>query len=285
MAGVPRPRVLLPLLLLLAACAAPRAAPLRVATWNVENLFDEEGEPWERPPASAQVERKLERLGAVLRELDADVVALQEVENLAILARLAAGPLAGAGYRAVLVEGDDPRGIDVGVLARAPVRRVIAHRGERDEGGAPLFSRDPLEVHLETGGRRLVLVTAHLVSKRDGPAKDGRRERQARRLREIVDRAAAADPAAVVVLAGDLNDLPASAPLAPLLGDGAWTDVAAWLAPGAAWTYVYRGRRERLDYVLVARRHEQLVSRVQAWALPRPQASDHRPIVVDLELR
>jgi endonuclease/exonuclease/phosphatase (EEP) superfamily protein YafD len=88
-----------------------------------------------------------------------------------------------------------------------------------------------------------------------------------------------------VLVAGDLNDVPASAPLAPLLGDGAWTDVGGWLAPDASWTYVYRGARQRLDYVLVARRDEGLVTSVRTFTLPRPPASDHRPIVVELELR
>ncbi|HEX7623549.1 MAG TPA: hypothetical protein VF400_08265, partial [Anaeromyxobacteraceae bacterium] len=102
------------LLIACLACVAPPASSddpaafpssLRVASWNVHDLFDEVDRT--SPPGEldtvlspAEVEAKLARTGAVLARLDADVILLQEVENLALLERLAAGPLAGAGYRA-----------------------------------------------------------------------------------------------------------------------------------------------------------------------------------------
>lgn len=53
----------------------------------------------------------------------ADIIALQEVENAAILERLRTEYLAGLGYRpAILVEGDDIRGIDVAFLAKLPLQ-------------------------------------------------------------------------------------------------------------------------------------------------------------------
>src|SRR5690606_30900931 len=53
-----------------------------------------------------------------------------EVENLGVLERLRTGYLADAGYRpAILVEGDDDRGIDVAFLTRLPVSgRPKLHR-------------------------------------------------------------------------------------------------------------------------------------------------------------
>jgi endonuclease/exonuclease/phosphatase family metal-dependent hydrolase len=276
----------------LTACAArleapPAAAPpaLRIATWNVQNLFDEVrdgGAPDETVPSAAVVARKLERLGAVLRDIDADIAILQEVENREVLARLAQGPLAGLQYRAFLVDGTDPRGIDVGVLSRVPLERYLVHRGP--PGTSPLFTRDPVEAHFRVAGREVVVVAAHLVSKRD-PAKDDRRARQAARLREIADRAARASPDALVVVAGDLNDGPSSAPLAPLLRDGEWVDAAARLPSDRSWTYLWRGARERLDYVLVARRDAARIARVEVWERVARSASDHRPIVLDVALR
>jgi len=59
-------------------------------------------------------------VAAVLEALDADAVLLQEVEDLPLLGRLALR----AGYpEARLLDGNDPRGIDVGLLSRLPVVR------------------------------------------------------------------------------------------------------------------------------------------------------------------
>jgi endonuclease/exonuclease/phosphatase family metal-dependent hydrolase len=54
----------------------------------------------------------------------ADIIALQEVENLSVLEELRTGYLADAGYRpAILIEGTDARGIDVAFLSRLPLAR------------------------------------------------------------------------------------------------------------------------------------------------------------------
>ncbi|MDH3645854.1 MAG: endonuclease/exonuclease/phosphatase family protein [Gammaproteobacteria bacterium] len=64
-----------------------------------------------------------------------DVVVLQEVENLSVLEQLRTGYLAGAGYRpAILLEGDDLRGIDVAFLSRLelagqPTLHSVTHAG------------------------------------------------------------------------------------------------------------------------------------------------------------
>lgn len=269
-------------LALVLACAGPRPPPapartLRLATWNVQNLFDEvpDGAQNETVSSPEVVEAKLTRLAGVLRALGADAIALQEVENEAVLVRLAAA--AGGGWGTCLVEGPDPRGIDVALITRARVERCLAHR----EDGA-LFSRPPLEVHVSAGGRPLVFLVAHLVSKID-PANDTRRTAQARRLRALADATAAREPGALVVIAGDLNDEAGSAPLAPLLADGAWEDAAARAPPDAAWTYAFKGHHERIDYLLVPRgTTARVVSAAAYGARGVRSASDHRPLVVEL---
>jgi endonuclease/exonuclease/phosphatase family metal-dependent hydrolase len=285
------------LLALLAGCGAdpasaarPPAAPrslLRVATWNVHDLFDEVDRT--SPPGEldtvlspAEVEAKLARLGRVLARADADVVVLEEVENLALLQRLAAGPLAGGGYAAYLVEGFDPRGIDVGVLSRAPVVRYVSHLEDRDVDGAHLWSRDCVEVHVGGAARPVVLLGNHLVSRLD-PAQDGRRARQAARVRAIADALRREDPARLVVVLGDLNDVAGSAALAPLLADGALLDVGAALAPDVAWTWSGGGARERIDYAAVPREDAAAVADAAVLAGDDvAAASDHRPLIVDL---
>lgn len=257
------------------------AAGVRVATWNVHDLFDAEDRLV--PPgdldlvlAPAEVDAKIEAVAAVLVRLDADLVLLQEVENAALLERLAAA----AGYPvARLVEGNDARGIDVAVLSRLPVRAYASHVRELGPDGRLLWPRDCVEAHADAGGRVLVVVGSHLSS---GLSDDGTRRRwQAARLREIADGVAAEDPSALVVAGGDLNDTPGSDALAPLLGDGAWMDpasreTATWLgASGSA----------RFDYLLVRAVAASAVS--AAWidaGADVARTSDHRPVVLDLRL-
>ncbi|GMR17226.1 MAG: endonuclease [Gammaproteobacteria bacterium] len=133
------------------------AAPVSIMTFNVENLFDnlhdagkddhtfwplqdkqtEEHqaacasigvERWRRQCldwdwSDAVVEQKLSVIAAAILQVNggrgADIVALQEVENLAILERLRNDYLASEGYRpAILNEGQDDRGIDVAFLSK-----------------------------------------------------------------------------------------------------------------------------------------------------------------------
>jgi endonuclease/exonuclease/phosphatase family metal-dependent hydrolase len=289
-------RLLLAFLLALLACTpaaenAPRAgrSMLRVVTWNVHDLFD--GVDRTTPPGDSdtvltqvEVEAKLARVGSVLARLDADVLVLQEVENLGLLERLAAGPLAAGGYRAFLREGFDPRGIDIGVLSRVPIADCVSHLDDRAPGGARLWSRDLIEVHLDIFERPVVLLVNHLVSRLD-PSEDGRRLLQAARAREVADQLRATAAWAVVLVLGDLNDLPDSAALRPLLGDGALADLGAGLPDGDAWTWSGGGARERIDYALLPREDVTLVTRVEVMSGPDiTAASDHRPLLVDLWL-
>ncbi|MGB8930479.1 MAG: endonuclease/exonuclease/phosphatase family protein, partial [Anaeromyxobacteraceae bacterium] len=225
---------------------------LRVATWNVHDLFDAvdrvypPGELDELPTAS-EAEAKLASVAAVAARVDADVLLLQEVENLALAEALASR----AGYpEAHLIEAFDPRGIDVAVLTRLPLERYVSHLGEVGPDGRPLWSRDCVEAHVAGGA--LVLVGTHLVSRLTDPGGE-RRQAQATRVRAIGDELLRSAPGALVLAGGDLNDEPASEPLAPLLADGGWVDPLADAGMGSHWTWLGLGGGARLDYLLVPR--------------------------------
>jgi endonuclease/exonuclease/phosphatase family metal-dependent hydrolase len=277
-------------ILLLAACAQPPpstdgpsrgAAVLRVVTWNVHDLFDAEDR--RDPPgeldlvlAPDEVDAKLAAVAAVLARIDADVVVLEEVETLALAEALAAR----AGYpEARLADGRDPRGIDVAALSRLPVAAYVSHAAEAGPDGLPLWPRDCVELHVRAGDRRVAVVASHLSS---ALSDDGtRRAQQATRMREIADGLAAGDAGALVLVAGDLNDAPDSPALAPLLGDGAWTDPL----PADAWTWSSGTRRDRLDYLLVPRAAAAALLAAGVDLGPdAAAASDHRPVVADLIL-
>ena len=133
-----------------------------VMTFNVENLFDTIDDPGKDDkahlPLSAKqsaahrnacalievnrwrdeclnldwnddiLEHKMTVLADTILQVNdgrgADIIALQEVENLAILERLRMDYLSAAGYLpAILIEGTDARGIDVAFLSRLPLAR------------------------------------------------------------------------------------------------------------------------------------------------------------------
>src|SRR5690606_28407380 len=116
-----------------------------------------------------------------IAEADADILCLQEVDNMPALHAFEYGYLfrmAGAGYmQKYLVEGNDTRGIDVAVLMREKTRRgqpielvdIRSHAmltyGDldlfNDELAAygnihdKIFKRDCLELEIRIGGRPL----------------------------------------------------------------------------------------------------------------------------------
>ena len=133
---------------------------LSIMAFNVENLFDANDDPGKDdhdylPLAEKQTEahrahclslrfeswqqrclnvdwsesvvtQKLGAIAAAIQQVDGglgpDIVVLQEVENIAILERLRRDFLASSNYQpAVLVEGNDSRGIDVAFLSRLPL--------------------------------------------------------------------------------------------------------------------------------------------------------------------
>jgi endonuclease/exonuclease/phosphatase family metal-dependent hydrolase len=279
-------------LLLLSACGTsappPRgrgAAVVRLASWNVHDLFDEVDQT--EPPGALdevaradEVEARLAGVAAVLARLDADAVLLQEVETAGLLARLAAR----SGYpEARLLEGNDPRGIDVALLSRLPVLAYQGNAGDLAPDGRLLWPRDAVEVVLEAGGRRLVVLATHLSSRLSDPV-GARRALQAARLRELAEAAVARWGPAVALAGGDLNDEADALALAPLLGDGAWVDAVA-AAGTERWTWSDGASRAALDHLAVraADAGALLAAGVEAGA-DVAAASDHRPVVVDLLL-
>ncbi|MGB5689699.1 MAG: endonuclease/exonuclease/phosphatase family protein [Woeseiaceae bacterium] len=91
---------------------------IEVASWRDECLTLD----W----SDAALDHKLGVLAATIRQVNdgrgADIIALQEVENIAVLERLRNEYLVGLGYLpAILVEGTDARGIDVAFLSRLPL--------------------------------------------------------------------------------------------------------------------------------------------------------------------
>jgi hypothetical protein len=67
----------------------------------------------------------------------------------------------------LVIDGNDNRGIDVGILSRFPIVEIRSHIDDPGANGEKIFSRDcpEYDVMLATGDR-IVVVPNHLKSKK-----------------------------------------------------------------------------------------------------------------------
>ncbi len=159
----------------------------------------------------------------VLRDVKADVQCFVEVENRVSLKEFSDALLPAVGGAAfkhiMLIDGNDPRGIDVaiGTRGRYELGFMQSHVDDADAQGV-IFSRDcpAYDVVMPSGNQITVLVN-HFKSKGYGsPAdNDARRARQAKRVAAIY-RQLIADGQPNVVVLGDFNDTLGSQPLRAL---------------------------------------------------------------------
>jgi endonuclease/exonuclease/phosphatase family metal-dependent hydrolase len=221
---------------------------VKIATFNIENLFARYRFKQGRLPFGKDAftveqiefdeldkEGRTELKAMAIREADADIVCLQEVDSLPALDHFTSKYLGGARYHhRLLIDGNDPRGINVGVLSRHEIVSARSHRHERVEDlHEKLFSRDCLELEFDVCGKPLWVCNNHNKSMRDGRAETREtRLRQVRRIAEILDRARSSGRyGGNLVVLGDFNDYavgghgdPLSS-LGPLLGDAELVDM------------------------------------------------------------
>jgi hypothetical protein len=256
---------------------------LRVATANVLNYFNGDGRgggfPSERGAADvAAMLRQRDKLVAMLGGLDADVLALMEVENdghgedsalATLLAALNGLPGHDGAWRAVDT-GPPPFGGDA-------IRVALAYRVDRvAPQGAPAWpdaedfvvgNRRPLAQAFAPlgGGEPLVVVANHFKSKSscpqdsgpDADAGDGQgcwnatRAAAARALADWIAERRTALPGLwdAVLVTGDLNSHTREDPVRALLAAG-FVDLLGEALGDAAYSYVYDARTGRLDHAL-----------------------------------
>jgi len=274
------------------ALAASVPGELRLATWNLRRLFDDQDAPGvdDTVLQPATYELRLAKAASFVTEVLArpDVLVVQEVENAGVLARLgelAADPAWGAPYRPVLLDGDDPSGLDVGVLLAPGIAAgepVQLGRGESfSYGGASyrIFDRPPLVLQVEmpapAGAWPFTVVAVHLRSLlgvEDDDFARTKRQAGARWLAEWLAPVLDADPTARLAVVGDFNAFQFSDGFVDVLGEiaGAPDPAGALypaedrfdpdlvnpivgLPPDERYTYVLNGNGEALDHALLSR--------------------------------
>ena len=200
------------------------AEPLKVVSYNVENLFyperdslkdDSEWTPeGERRWSYTRYYRKVENIARVLTNIGewdgVDIVGLQEVENALCVKRLCYTLRPGE-YDFVHYESPDRRGIDVALIYKKGrvdtiATRAIKVKGER-VNGERLITRDILYVCAQIDKRDTVhFFVCHLPSQRGGKAESEWKRRVAKEvLEEAVDSVFKIQAEAKIVVMGDMN--------------------------------------------------------------------------------
>ncbi|MFN0070936.1 MAG: endonuclease/exonuclease/phosphatase family protein [Chloroflexota bacterium] len=196
-----------------------------------------------------------ENTARVLREIKPNIVCMVEVENRTSLLAFNRALLGNRKLKfGISIDGNDDRGIDVGMLTNFPVVNLKTHVYD-GTAVSPTFSRDCLEVAMKLPDGRLIhLLCNHFKSKSGGDAAtDPKRKKQAERVKEILSGYDLAND--LVIVAGDLNDFPHRPPLQPLLGLPHLHDVLALQFPNdpaARWTHKFGNEVSQLDYVLIS---------------------------------
>ncbi len=315
---------------------------VRIATFNVENLFTRfkfRGRRVRRggrnvyvPYTAAELEQisrdgwlvdktKFQEFDSTARRLtekaikatNADILCLQEVESMDTLKRFVTQRVSSRRYRyKALIDGNDPRLIDVAVLSRFPLDYIITHQFDRTANNrAYVFSRDCLEVGVRVSENTVLPVLVNhfksMMGGRDNTM--ARRRIQAQKVAEILTGFYGRDPGRYPwVVAGDLNDYMPSRGIDPLLSRS-WVEnvVDRIPSPEDRWTHYWAGGNQyhQLDYLLVSRdlagdnpnavpviERRGMPLRATRYTGPRfegvgqrqPKASDHCPVTITLEL-
>lgn len=268
-----------------------------IVAYNVESLFDATDDGPEFPEFSVAKGRwddaryKVRLANAAAAVLAAapawdnppgpDVLCLEEVENGRVLEDLRSGPLSSSRYRYAAIAPAEGGPFSVCALSRLPILASACHGASTPAGRV---GRDVLELDLDAGGRRLVVLVCHWKSKSGGDEEtEADRREEAALVRSRVAARMAADPAVDLVVCGDFNESPDEylrvnrryeTALMPIeeararVGPAARLLVAA--EPGLAlplegevvlyspwektggFSYSYRGKRERLDGFLLS---------------------------------
>jgi endonuclease/exonuclease/phosphatase family metal-dependent hydrolase len=209
----------------------------------------------------------IENTARVIEAVDADVLCAVEVESRPSLVEFNARFLKSPKRypHRMLIDGNDKRGIDVGLFSRFAIGDMRSHvdnalpksAAEPNVASKARFSRDCAEFSVQLpGGKVLWVLCNHFKSRGFGSkaGNDQKREREAAQVRKILGRFDLAKD--LVAVCGDFNEVPSSVSLSPLLaGLPNLRNVFEKLPAGAdRWTHRDDATaNEQIDYLLVSK--------------------------------
>ena len=288
------------LILLWFGSVVAASAALTVATYNVENYLISDRlvdgvyrEAYPKPEAEKTALRQ------VIKAMHADILTIQEMGTQLFLDELQRDlKTDGVDFPfATLLEAADPER-HVAVLSKFSFKQITPHAAVplRLRGKKDYVKRGGLEISFATSEGELTLFVIHLKSRRteqeDDPESRQQRQLEAEAVRDLV-LGRFPDPAKVkFLICGDWNDTRNSKPVKSLQKRGeTMLGELVWAADsrGENWTHRYRKEDtySRIDYFLASPALKSFVrnGRGQVWDGPGVnEASDHRPVVVTLDL-
>jgi endonuclease/exonuclease/phosphatase family metal-dependent hydrolase len=254
------------------------------------------------------LEKERSLTASAIKETNADIIGLQELENLDTLKSFQSQFVKKYPFQ-YLIDGNDPRFIDVGVLSKYEAKLLRTHQFDKN-GNSKIFSRDCLEIEYDFNGTSFTIFVNHFKSMLGGRAETmNRRKVQAERVVQIIKDKFGNNPGnenfAVV---GDLNDYLPSAGLQPLLSQPWLENVVKTRIPNVnnQWTHWYDKDNSvaQLDYILLSTKiannsnaspiiiRKGIAKKATAYTGPRylgvgstkPAASDHCPLAIKIKI-
>ncbi len=248
----------------------------------------------------------------VIDDVHAQIIGIVEAEDRPSLIRFNEEFLKTPFAHVMLVDGNDERGIDVGIMTAEgyPIRYIRSNVDAKDEVGM-VFSRDCPQYEVFTPGNEVIHVLVNHFKSQSGGGGE-KRKRQADWVRQRVDELV--KEGKLVVVMGDLNEGHTQEAAYPenlkalFEEDGPLVNcygLSGFLVGNKEGTFDSCGIRNRLDYILISKSLESRfrgggVFRKGLWGTrqTRPtdwetyeemtnsseQASDHALIYVDLDL-
>jgi len=265
-----------------------------VASYNLENYLKMERRvDGKTVPDAPKPEEEISAVIDVLKQIQPDILGLVEMGDAAMLEdfqrRLKA---AGMDYpHREWVKGADPER-HLALLSKYPItaRDSVDDVPFELNGTRQRISRGILDVTVQlSDSYKLRLVGAHLKSRRQVPEYDERamRAKEAALFRKHLDAILTSDPAANLLLFGDLNDTKNEQPIKELIGTTGsplrMRDLFLTDRQGLRWTHFWSAADtySRIDYLLVSNglwpeiiMSRSGVSNARNWY----KASDHRAI-------
>ena len=246
---------------------------------------------------------------SAIKDTKADIIGLAEVENLDTLKSFQSQFVKKYPFQ-YLIDGNDPRLIDVAVLSKFEAKSLKTHQFDKN-GTSKIFSRDCLEIEYDFNGTPFTLFINHFKSMLGGRAETmNRRKVQSEQVVKIIKNKFGNNPGNQnFAIIGDLNDYLPSAGLKPLLDEPWIENIVKTRITNAAdqWTHWYDRENSvsQLDYILLSTKiannnpnavpviiRKGLAQKATAYTGPRyagvglksPSASDHCPVAITIKI-